>query len=291
MNKLSPERRAAVIKALIDGASVRAACRMTGTAKGTVTRLLVELGDACRRFHDETVRNVAAQRVQCDEIWSFVGCKQKNVRPERAQHETLGDLWTWVGMDAETKLAIAYRVGARNPETAGAFVRDLAARLANRIQLTTDGNNLYLEAVAGAFHYDVDYAMLVKLYGSAAEEVETARYSPPRCVGCRKHWISGRPAERHVSTSYVERQNLTMRMQMRRFTRLTNAFSKKADNHAAAVALHFLHYNFCRVHQTLTKRNGGIHCTPAMAAGLTTYVWTAADIVALLDRPTLRLAS
>jgi IS1 family transposase len=222
---------------------------------------------------------VTARRVQVDEIWSFVGCKARNVKPERWGEA--GDIWTWVGLDADTKLAIAYRVGDRGLGIATRFVRDLAARLANRVQLTTDGHNVYLTAVENAFGWDgVDYAQLVKLYGQPTGG--DSRYSPPQCVGARKEWIMGDPDERHVSTSFVERQNLTMRMQMRRFTRLTNAYSKKIANHEAAVAVHFLHYNFCRVHQTLTRAKGGIHQTPAMAAGLADRVWTVEDLVGLL---------
>lgn len=275
------ERRTQVIQALMEGNSVRATCRLTGTAKGTVLRLLAEIGEACSRFHDQTVRGIKAQRVQCDEIWSFISVKAKNLRPELQGTPGYGDAWIWVGLDADTKLAIAFQVGGRNPETANSFVADLASRLATRVQLTTDGNPLYLRAVEGAFGWNgVDYAMLVKMY---ADERSAGRYSPPVCVGAEKTWVMGKPIKRDVSTSHVERQNLTMRMQMRRFTRLTNAFSKKLENHCHAVALHFVAYNFCKPHGTLTKRAGGIHTTPAMAAGLTNRVWKVADLVALLD--------
>lgn len=254
---------------------------MTGTAKGTVLRLLAEIGAACSAFHDRTVRGIKAKRVQCDEIWSFTYAKQRNVRPEMQGRSGIGDTWTWVGLDSDSKLAIAWRVGDRGPVTAVPFVKDLASRLAGRVQLTTDGHSVYLTAVEQAFGWNgVDYSMLVKLY--ASDRGAGSRYSPPVCVGADKTWVMGNPVLEDVSTSHVERQNLTIRMQMRRFTRLTNAFSKKVENHAHAVALHFVHYNFCRPHQTLTRAAKGIHRTPAMAAGLTDHVWTVRDIVALL---------
>lgn len=287
MYQLSLDQRARIIGAICEGNSVRATCRLTGAAKGTVLRLLAEVGSACRRFHDETVRDVRAARVQCDEIWSFVGAKARNVKPERIGEA--GDAWTWLGLDADTKLAIAYAVGGRDAGTAHEFVTDLASRLANRVQLTTDGYKVYLMAVEEAFGWNgVDYAMLVKVYGQPIGEEH--RYSPPVCTGAIKQWVTGRPAERHVSTSYVERSNLTMRMQMRRFTRLTNAFSKKLENHRHAVALYFMHYNFCRPHQTLTKQANGIHRTPAMAAGLTHRVWTVMDLLLLLPAERNRAA-
>ena len=289
MNKLPAERRARIIQALVEGNSIRATCRMTGTAKGTVLRLLAEIGAACSAFHDRTVRGIKAKRVQCDEIWSFTYAKQRNVRPEMQGRSGVGDTWTWVGLDSDSKLAIAWRVGDRGPVTAVPFVKDLASRLASRVQLTTDGHSVYLTAVEQAFGWNgVDYSMLVKLY--ASDRGAGSRYSPPVCVGADKTRVMGNPVLEDVSTSHVERQNLTIRMQMRRFTRLTNAFSKKVENHAHAVALHFVHYNFCRVHQTLTKAAAGIHQTPAMAAGLTDHVWTVRDIVALLDT-VLELAS
>jgi len=283
MNRLPAERRTAVIKALVEGNSIRATCRLTGTAKGTVIRLLAEIGEACHALHDRLVRNVPAKRLQADEIWSFCHAKARNV-PARLQGKPgIGDLWTWVCIDADTKLAISYLVGQRDSGEATVFMRDLVSRLAGRAQLTTDGFPGYLQAVEEAFGWNgVDYAMLVKLYG-AGHEIDRG-YSPPVCVGCERHWIMGKPDNASVSTSFVERSNLTLRMQQRRFTRLTNAFSKKAANHAYAVALHFAHYNFCRVHQTLTKAAKGIYRTPAMAAGLTDHVWTVADLVALLDQ-------
>lgn len=256
---------------------------MTGTAKGTVLRLLAEIGEACDAFHDRAVRNIKAKRLQADEIWSFCHAKARNVPAHLEGKPGVGDLWTWVVLDADTKLAISYLVGQRDQGEATVFMQDLVSRLAGRAQLTTDGFPGYLKAVEEAFGWNgVDYAMLIKIYG-AGHEVDRG-YSPPVCVGAEKHWIMGKPARAHVSTSFVERQNLTMRMQMRRFTRLTNAFSKKAENHAHAVALHFVHYNFCRPHTTLTKAARGIYRTPAMAAGLADHVWTVADLVALLDQ-------
>jgi IS1 family transposase len=282
MNKLSSNRRERVIQSLVEGNSIRATCRLTGTAKGTVIRLLVEIGEACRALHDRVVQRIPAKRIQADEIWSFCHSKARNVPARLAGKPGIGDIWTWVALDADTKLAISYYVGARSPEAATRFMYDVASRLANRVQLTTDGFAGYFRAVHRAFGWDgVDYAMLVKRY--AAERSGEARYSPPVCVGADPHHISGRPKVEHISTSYIERQNLTMRMQMRRFTRLTNAFSKKAANHAHAVSLHFAYYNFCRAHQTLTKARGGIYQTPAMAAGLTNRLWTVADLVALLS--------
>jgi IS1 family transposase len=278
MNKLTPERRTAIIQALVEGNSIRATCRMTGAAKGTVLRLVEEIGEACYRLHDRTVRNIKAKRLQADEIWSFCHAKARNVPAHLEGKPGVGDLWTWVALDADTKLAITYLVGPRGQDEAQVFMRDLVSRLANRVQLTTDGFRPYLTAVEKAFGWNgVDYAQLVKVYGR--DSGDDRGYSPAECIGAEKKWIMGKPDLRHVSTSFAERQNLTMRMQMRRFTRLTNAFSKKAENHAHAVALHFAHYNFCRVHQTLTHRANGIHRTPAMAAGLTDRVWKVADLL------------
>lgn len=249
MNRLSTKKRASVVAALVEGNSIRATVRMTGVAKNTVTKLLADLGTACSVYQDKTMRDLPCERIQCDEIWAFVGAKAKNVTPEK-RVEGWGDVWTWVGMDADTKLVASYRVGSRSPDDAAEFMRDLAGRLRERVQLTTDGHAPYLLAVPGAFKDDVDYAMLVKVYGSASKE-EQRRYSPAVCLGQDKQPKIGAPDPNHISTSYVERQNLTMRMSMRRFTRLTNAFSKKLENLAAAVSLHFMHYNFCRVHKTL----------------------------------------
>jgi IS1 family transposase len=281
MNILSTERRAAIVRALVEGNSIRATARMTGTSKNTVLKLLVDLGELCSVYQDHKLRNIAAKRVQCDEIWSFAGAKQKQVD---GGAKGAGDVWTWTAMDADSKLMICWLVGQRSAWFARTFIADLAGRLANRVQLSTDGLNFYRAAVEAAFKWDgVDYAMLVKSYESPTEAGQ-GRYSPPVCVAAEKVWVMGSPDYDHVSTSYVERQNLTMRMGMRRFTRLTNAFSKKVANHAHAVALHFMHYNFCRAHTTLTKAHPHRYpTTPAMAAGLTDHVWTVEEVCALLD--------
>jgi IS1 family transposase len=278
MNKLTPERRAAVIRCLVEGNSIRATVRMTGAAKNTVAKLLVELGYACSEYQDRVLRNLNCQRVQCDEIWSFVGCKEKNVPEEKKGSGECGDVWTWTALDADTKLAVSWRVGGRDAETACDFMHDVADRLASRIQLTTDGHNCYLMAVEEAFGGAVDYAMLVKLYGEDSKSEK--RYSPPVCIAAKMTPVSGDPNPKHVSTSFVERQNLTMRMSIRRFTRLTNAFSKKIENHACAVSLHFMYYNFARPHKSLNKP---YPTTPAMAAGVTDHVWDISEIVALLS--------
>lgn len=272
MNRLSSEKRAAVVTALVEGNSIRATVRMTGVAKNTIVKLLVDLGAACSKYQDEKIRCIRARRVQCDEIWSFVGAKEKNASPEK-KADKWGDCWTWTALDADTKLTISFRLGDRTLSTAYDFMHDLADRLANRVQLTTDGHKVYLEAVESAFNEDIDYAMLAKIYRSTPGG-ET-RYSPAKCIGCQSQVITGEPNPKHISTSYVERQNLTMRMSMRRFTRLTNAFSKKLENHAAMVALYFMYYNFGRVHQTL-------RVTPAMEAGLTEHVWPIDELVNLL---------
>ena len=277
MRQLSVSARVRIVSALVEGNSIRATCRMTGAAKRTVLRLLADLGAACRAYHDANVCEVKASRVQCDEIWAFVFAKDKNVL-EDERDLGRGSVWTWTGIDADSKLIIGYHVGTRDAACANEFISDLASRLVGRIQLTTDGLKSYLEAVEGAFGADVDYAMLIKLYGEV--NPGEARYSPPKCTGSRKETITGRPDMDHVSTSYVERANLTMRMGMRRFTRLTNGFSKKVENHEHAVALHFMHYNFCRVHQTL-------RVTPAMQAGLSEHVWSLEELVALIPEPTV----
>jgi IS1 family transposase len=232
------------------------------------------IGEACARYHNLRVRNVRARRIQCDEIWQFVGAKKKNATPEQ-RAEGWGDVWTWTAIDADTKLCISYLVGGRDAGWAFDFMQDVASRVRGRVQITTDGHKPYLDAVEGAFGLDVDFATLQKIYGAASEE-ETRRYSPARCIGCEMKTVIGNPDPRHVSTSYVERQNLTMRMSMRRFTRLTNAFSKKVENHCHAVALHFMYYNFCRIHQTL-------RITPAMEAGLSDHVWSLEELAGLLD--------
>lgn len=274
MNKLSTEKRAAVIAALVEGNSLRATSRMTGVARMTVEKLLRNVGVACQRFHDATVRNVPAQRIQCDEIWSFCYAKKKNVTPEiAAKVPGAGDVWTWTAIDADTKLMVSFLVGTRNLATAIAFMEDVKARVSNRIQLTTDGFSTYLKAVDVAFGEDVDYAVLQKIYSGGGQE---GRFSPPRFLRSQRATIKGLPDAGHISTSYVERQNLTMRMHMRRFTRLTNAFSKKIEMHEFSVALHFVHYNFCRVHQTL-------RVTPAMQAGLSDHPWELIELVQLAD--------
>jgi IS1 family transposase len=248
---------------------------MTGAAKNTVVKLLVEIGEACAAYQDKVLRNLPCKRIQCDEIWSFCYAKEKNVPGELRGKLGYGDVWTWTAICADTKIVPCWRIGGRNAWHAQHFMYDLAARLANRVQLTTDGHRVYLQAVEQAFGNDIDYAMLVKLYSSDRAEGEV-RYSPAECTGCRETKIIGKPDSRHISTSFAERQNLTMRMNMRRFTRLTNAFSKKLDNHRCAVSLHFMYYNFCRVHQTL-------RVTPAMEAKVTDHVWSIEEVVALLD--------
>jgi IS1 family transposase len=284
MNRLSTERRRQILAALVEGTSIRATCRLTGSAKGTVIRLLEELGDVCMAFHDETMREIPAKQVQCDELWSFVGAKQRNVKPER-KAERIGDAWTYVAIDSDTKLVINWFVGRKDGYSANRFMVDLADRLAGRCQLTTDGRHTYPEAVERAFGWaGCDYAQLVKLFGPSYDSSPDSRYSPPKCNGTVKEWVMGKPQAEMVSTSHIERQNLTVRMQNRRFTRLTNAFSKSFDNHVRSLAIHFVWYNFVRVHKTLTKRAGGIHTTPAMAAGLTSRVWKLEDVLALLDR-------
>jgi IS1 family transposase len=271
MNRLSIEKRAAILGMLVEGNSLRATSRLADVSINTVTKLLVDLGAACAEYHDIHVRNVRAQRIQCDEIWCFVGAKAKNVTPEK-QAQGWGDTWTWTALDAESKLCVSYRVGGRDAGMAFEFMHDLAGRLAHRVQLTTDGHRVYLNAVESAFGSDIDYAMLVKIYGHDA--TDDSRYSPPQCVDCKPIAITGRPDPKHISTSFVERQNLTMRMGMRRFTRLTDGFSKKVENHAAMVAIHFMHYNFARIHKTL-------RVTPAMAAGLADHVWSLEEIAFL----------
>lgn len=278
MNKLSIERRAAVIRALVEGGSLRSVARITGTDKDTVMRLLVEVGEFCSIYQHHTLRNLPCKRIEADEIWSFVGAKQKN-----ATKKGQGDLWTFTAIDADTKLAVSWMVGPRNSKTAGRFMKDVASRLANRIQLTTDGYNPYLPAVENAFGWaGADYSQLIKTYGMEHDETAGRRYSPMVCTGAVKVPIMGRPDSDLISTSYVERSNLTMRMQMRRFTRLTNGFSKKAENHAHAVSLHFMFYNYCRPHTTLTKAAKGVKTTPAMACGLTDHVWTVVEILEMM---------
>ena len=275
MNKLTTEERARILHLLCEGQSIRAVTRLTGASKNTVTKLLIDAGKACQAYHDANVRDVKAKRVQVDEIWSFTYVKQKNVATAKAAPDGAGDTWTWTAIEADTKLIVSYFVGGRDGECAMWFMDDLAARLTNRIQLTSDGHKAYLGAVEGAFGCDVDYAQLVKIYGSTPESAK-GRCSAAKCTGARKDKIQGKPDPAHVSTSYVERQNLTMRMHMHRFTRLTNAFSKKVENHAYTVALHMMYYNFVRV---LSK----LRMSPAMAAGVSDRLWDVSDIVALVE--------
>ena len=275
MNKLDKKRRAQVIAALVEGNSIRATCRMTGVAKGTVLKLLADLGKACARYQDEKLRNLPCKRIQCDEIWGFCYAKGKNVPKKYWGKLGFGDVWTWTAICADTKLVPAWLIGERNNSYGIKFIADLAARLAHRVQLTTDGHKPYLRAVPDAFGSEIDYAMLEKLYANPPKEGAATRYSPGQCCGTRRQTVIGNPDQAHVSTSYAERANLTMRMSMRRFTRLTNAFSKKVENLEAAVALHFMWYNFGRIHQTL-------RVTPAMAAGIADHVWSIDEITDLL---------
>lgn len=281
MNCLDNATRARVVGCLIEGCSVRATVRMTGVSKTTVMKLIADLGAVCAAYHDRYVRDLRVRRLQCDEIWQFVGAKAKNASPKKKQ-EGWGDIWTWVAIDADTKLVASYLVGGRDAGWAYEFLQDCASRINSRVQITTDGHKSYLEAVEGAFGMDCDYAQLQKIYGAAMEN-ET-RYSPAKCIGCDMKVVSGNPDPKHVSTSYVERQNLTMRMHMRRFTRLTNAFSKKVENHAHSVALHYMFYNFCRIHQTLKV-------TPAMESGLTDHVWSLEELCALMPKPTVKAST
>ena len=268
-------KRKQVISALVEGNSIRAACRMTGVAKGTVLKLLADVGRACARYQDEQIRDLSCERIQCDEIWAFCYAKDKNLPINLQRKAGFGSIWTWTALCPDTKLMVSYLVGGRTPQYASKFMDDLASRLSSRIQLTTDGHRVYLEAVEGAFGSEINYSMLVKLYSNPPTE-EQARYSPARCCGTRRAKIIGNPDSAHVSTSHVERANLTMRMHMRRFTRLTNAFSKKVANLEHSVALHFMYYNFGKVHQTL-------RVTPAMEAGLSDHVWSLGEIADLSD--------
>lgn len=274
MNNLSTTKRVQIVKALVEGNSLRSTSRMVGVSINTVTKLLVDLGVACERFHDEHVRNVAAKRVQCDEIWSFCYARKENVPEEYRGVFGYGDLWTWVGQCADSKMVISWHVGRRDAQTAYPFMHDLASRLSSRVQLTTDGLHAYLDATDAAFASDIDYARLIKVYGSDPNTEK--RYTPPVVVETKVQVVSGNPAIEHISTSYIERQNLQMRMSMRRFTRLTNGHSKKVDNHEFALALHYVYYNFARPQKAL----GG---TPAMRAGLADRAWSVEDIIGLLD--------
>lgn len=279
MNVLPAHKRTAVIRSLIEGNSVRATCRITATAKGTVLRLLAEIGAACATYQDAALQKLPCRVIQCDEIWSFVGAKEKNV-PREQRGYGRGDCWVWTALCAETKLICCWHLGNRDARAAKVFMEDLASRLAHRVQLTTDGHRAYFTAVEETFGSAVDYAMLVKLYGEP--RAQTGRYSPGEIVGIEKHIITGNPDESKISTSFVEASNLTMRMRNRRMTRLTNGYSKKWENHFYALSLYFMAYNFVHVHHTLTKANKGIHTTPAMVAGLTDHPWKVEEIVALL---------
>lgn len=275
MNQLSTAKRGAIVRALCEGCSIRATVRMTGASKNTIAKLLVELGDACSAYQSAMIRNITSKRVQADEIWSFVYAHRDNVPEEKEGMFGFGDVWTWTAMDADTKLMLSWYVGRRDAESAFAIMQDVASRLANRVQLTTDGLKAYLVAVDAAFQSEIDYATIHKLYGTDPKSEK--RHAPPVCLSCRTEPVIGDPDPAHISTSYVERANLTMWMGIRRFTRLTNAFSKKLENHIAMISLYFMFYNFARVHQTL-------RVTPAMEAGISDHVWSVDEIVALLDR-------
>lgn len=279
MNKLPVTRRAQILRCLTEGNSMRSTGRLCGVSFNTVAKLLIEAGEMCAIYQHHALRNIPAQRIQCDEIWSFIGAKEKNV-PKHERREGRGDSWTWTAMDADTKLMVSWLVGTRRKGAAEEFIGDLHSRLANRVQLTTDGHNAYLYAVDRIFGASVDFAQLIKLYA----QVPSNRYSPPICIGAEKLIQWGNPDPDHISTSFVERQNLQMRMSLRRFTRLTNAFSRKLENHRAAVEIHFMNYNWCRPHGTLTKAHPNRYSTtPAMAAGLADHVWSLEEVCEMLD--------
>ncbi len=274
MNKLPTERRAQLLSMMVEGNSIRAISRMSGASKNTITKLLEDAGEAFTAYQDRVFRNLDCKRLQLDEIWAFSYCKQRTVMTAKAAPEDAGDLWTWVALDADTKLVPSWRIGDRSGTTATEFVCDLSSRLANRVQVTTDGHRAYLDAIDTAFGIDVDYAQLIKVYGEVPHPA--GRYSPAQIQGTKTFCCQGNPDKRHISTSYVERQNLTMRMSMKRFARLGNGFSKKAENHAYSVAIHFMHYNFVRIHQSL-------RVTPAMAAGVTGKLWSLTDMVRVIE--------
>ena len=273
MNRLTRQKRAEILGMMVEGVSLGAISRLTCASKNTITKLLEDAGEAFSEYQDRTLRNLSCKRVQVDEVWCFVHCNQKNVATAKAAPSQAGDIWTWTAIDVDTKLIPSWLVGSRDAHTAHHFIDDLALRLANRVQLTRDGHKPYLQAVEESFGAEIDYAMLVKIYGDVPG---TGCYSPGVCVGAEKRRVEGRPDPAHISTSFAERQNLSMRMGMRRFTRLTNGFSKKAENHAHGVAIYFMHYNFVRIHMTL-------RCTPAMAAGVTTKLWELSDMVTVLE--------
>jgi IS1 family transposase len=273
MNRLPIAKRAQILHALVEGNSLRAASRLADVSINTVYKLLVDAGEACSAYQDQAFRNLTCKRLQLDEIWSFVYAKQRAVPFAKKAPETAGDVWTWVAICADTKLVPSWRVGDRSGATAVEFVCDLSKRLANRVQITSDGHRAYLEAIEAGFGADVDYAQLIKLYGEVPHPA--GRYSPAQIQGTKMFCCTGDPDPKHISTSYVERQNLTMRMSMRRFTRLTNGFSKKVENHTHAISLHYMHYNFVRIHKTL-------RITPAMAASVTDHLWSIEDVAALV---------
>ena len=274
MNKLTIEARVRVISCLVEGNSIRSTVRMTGVAKNTVVKLLADVGCACSIYQDKAFRALPCKRIECDEVWSFCGAKEKNTT-EATRAKGWGDVWTWTALDADTKLIPCWYVGQRDAPSAFHFMHDLAERMANRIQLTTDGLHLYLPAVADAFGTEVDYAQLVKIYGEGPKT--EARYSPAQCMGAKRAVVTGNPETAHISTSFIERSNLTLRMGNRRFTRLTNAFSKKVENHEHMLALFFMYYNFCKIHQSL-------RVTPAMEAGVSSHVWSLEEIIGLLEK-------
>lgn len=275
MNILPIEKKAQILQLLVEGMSMRAVSRVADVSINTVTKLLCDAGAACAAYHDQYVRGLQTKQVQCDEIWAFCYAKQKNVAAAKAAPDGAGDVWTWTAIDADSKLVLSYLVGGRDVEYAESFMLDVKDRLSNFVQLTTDGHRAYLKAVEKAFDWNVDYAQLVKMYGS---DIPTGRYSPAECIGAKKVKVSGEPDLAKVSTSFVERQNLTMRMHMRRFTRLTNAFSKKVENLGHSVALHFMYYNFCKVHKSL-------RVTPAMEAGISDHVWSIEELACLIPEP------
>ncbi len=283
MNQLDPKTRAQIVACLVEGNSIRATCRMTGAAKGTVLKLLADLGMACDEYQDRAMRNLKTKRVQCDEIWSFCYAKEKNVPKSKMGDPGVGSIWTWTAIDADSKLMLSWYIGARDGDAANRFMLDVASRMAGRIQLTTDAWKPYRWATTLAFDGEIDYAQLIKIYEGAPNQDAGGKYSQPECTGVKVDVRHGDPDPEHISTSYVERANLTMRMGMRRFTRLTNGFSKKVQNLEAAVALHFMHCNFCRVHQTLKT-------TPAVDAGIADHVWTLAEVIALLPEQKRRFA-
>jgi IS1 family transposase len=274
MNKLSAAKRAQILGLLVEGNSLRAASRLADCSINTVTKLLVDVGVSCAMFQHQALRNLTCKRIQCDEIWSFVYAKAKNAPRDMKRDGQAGDVWTWTALDADTKLIVSWLVGNRDSRAATTFISDVAGRLANRVQLSTDGHRPYLIAVDGVFEERIDFATIIKLYGEPAGSDQERRYSSGECCGTTKAVVCGNPDPAHISTSFVERQNLTMRMGMRRFTRLTNGFSKKVENHMHAVSLHFMHYNFGRIHKSL-------RVTPAMAAGVSDHVWSLEEIASL----------